>query len=482
MKYPKIGNFRYKKIRKDYLITNDSGNWLFLTARDFKRLLEGRMKKNEAPYFKLKENGFIDLDKQRLAKLAGSYLRLNRSFLRGPGLFIMVLTLRCNHACVYCHAVPEGLKAKETDMREAIAKKTVDLIFNAPSRLIRIEFQGGEPLLNWPVLKYVVKYAKALNKIKNKDLRLSLVSNLTLLDGKKLKFLLDEGVSVCCSFDGQAEVHDKNRIYLSGKSSYQAVASRIKAIKKIIARKKEKNASFSGELDAILTISRFSLPFHREIVNEYIKMGFFSIFIRPLGHFGLKTRNAEIIGYKAEEFIDFYKKTMDYILELNLKGRFFIERGSYYALKKILRNEDPAYLDMRSPCGAGIGQLAFDYDGGIFTCDEGRMARRLGYDDFQVGTVGEENFNQLIDNNVVKTTCLASCLDNQVACSNCAYKPYCGTCPVANFVEHGTIFPQISNTDRCKVNKAMFDYLFSKIRNKKYRKIFESWLEEFPGL
>jgi uncharacterized protein len=131
---------------------------------------------------------------------------------------------------------------------------------------------------------------------------------------------------------------------------------------------------------------------------------------------------------------------------------------------------------LRSPCGAGIGQMAFDYDGKIFTCDEGRMARRMSHDNFMIGEVDDNDYNRLIDNEVVKTMCLASSLDNHAGCQDCVYKPYCGVCPLANYIECGTIFPQLSNTLRCRINKGIFDYIFLKIGNKKYRTVFESWL------
>lgn len=480
----RLGDFRFKKIGKDYLITNDIGNWQYLSAENFKRFLNAKISQKEKIYQELSEKGFIDLNKKNLSGLSAQYLNLNRSVFGGPTLFIMVLTLRCNHRCLYCQITPEGEKAKGVDMTESIAKKAIDLIFRAPSKFISIEFQGGEPILNWPVLKFIVKYAKEVNKEKNKNLNISLVSNLTLLDDKKLKFLLNEDVHLSCSFDGPAKVHNKNRIILNKeKNSYKIVVGKIKKIQKAIKLKRVKSKNkFVDNLNAILTISKFSLPYYKEIIDEYIKMGFDNIFIRPLSPFGLQRQTLNIISYQAEEFIDFYKKSMDYILELNPRGRFFVERTAYYALEKILKNKDPNYLELRSPCGAGIGQMAFNYDGGIFTCDEGRMAARMGYENFKLGEVESNNYNQLIDNETTKTMCLASCLDNQFSCLNCAYKPYCGICPVANFIEYGTIFPQISNTDKCKINKAMFDYLFLKMRNKKYKAIFENWLNKFPYL
>ena len=473
--YAKLGNFRFKKLGGENLLTNDGGNWLFLSQNDFGRFLTGGIAKSEPLHQELEQKLFFHPDKKKITKLASQYLGLNYSLAQGTSLFIVVLTLRCNHRCLYCQATPASPLSRGFDMSQLTAKKVVDLIFRTPSPFVRIEFQGGEPLLNWPVLKYIVRYAKELNQTKKRNLQISLVSNLTLLDDKKLKFLLDEGVGISCSFDGPAKVHNKNRVCLESKNSHQAVCRWIAKIQKAVKAKESQGRS-ANRLEAILTASRFSLPHHKEIIGEYLRRGFNNIFIRPLSPLGLSRPALKTIGYSAEDFIGFYQKSMDYILKLNLAGQLFIERNSYYALKKILNKEDPHYFEMRSPCGAGIGQLAFDYDGSIYTCDEGRMVARMNCDNFKLGDAYEHHYNQLIDNETTKIMCLASSLDNQAGCANCVYKPYCGTCPLVNFIEQGTIFPQITNTSRCKINKAMFDYLFLKVKSQRYRAVFASWL------
>jgi His-Xaa-Ser system radical SAM maturase HxsB len=478
VKYSNLGNFRFAQLKGKYLLTTDTGEWIFLEKAEFEKFLEGKLKKNTFLYQQLVAAGFIKTKKNEVAQYASRYLKLNSSLAQGPSLFIFVLTLQCNHRCLYCQVTPEKKGAKGFDMSREIAKKSVDLAFRTPSPYVGIEFQGGEPLLNWPVLEYIVKYAKASNKTAKKELKISLVTNLTLMDEKKLAFLLKEDVSLSCSLDGPDYVHNKNRIYLDSKGgSYAPMLKGLKKVQQAIAKKKQKSKeAFVDNLNAVLTTTRFSLAHPQEIVDEYLAKGFDNIFIRPLSPFGLQRKTIDIIGYSAEEFIEFYEKALDYILQLNLKGTLFVERTAALALKKILNNSDASYYEMRSPCGAGIGQMAFDYDGSVYTCDEGRMAQRMGHDNFKLGNVHEDKYQDMVDNEVTRTMCLGSALDNQAGCSDCVYRPYCGICPLANFIEHGTIFPQILNTDKHKINKALFEYLFEKISDEKYRTVFESWL------
>lgn len=473
-----LGFFRFRNIGKDVLLTGVSGSWMVLSQKDFDDFVAGKNIIKKEIKDELIAKGFYMVDDKKVLGLAGEYLRMNQSATAGPSLFILVLTARCNHRCLYCQATPENQRSKGYNMTQITAKKALDVLFNTPSQGIGLELQGGEPLLNWPVLKFIVKYAREINKEVRKDLKISLVSNLTLMDEDKMKFLEENKVNISCSFDGPKKIHNKNRVYLDDGNSYDAVVKKIEYIQAVIKLNRQKSKDKQiDRLNAILTVSRFSLPHAKEIIDEYVKRDFTNIFLRPLSPIGLAKQHIDAIGYRIEDFINFYKEAMDYILDLNSRGVLFVERMSFLALKKILHSTDSGYLEMRSPCGAGIGQMAFDYDGKVYTCDEGRMAKRMGYDNFQIGNVGESRYNELIDNDVTKTTCLSSVLDGHVSCMNCAYKPYCGTCPLINFMEYGTLFPQLSNTDRCKMNKAMFDYLFLKLKNKKYRKIFEKWLE-----
>jgi len=475
----KLGNFRFRKLGGSILLTNDSGDWMFVEENIFDKFLAGKIKKESKEYEEFREKGFIKPDKEIMTRLAGKYLSINHSIAQGPTLFIFVITLRCNHRCLYCQVTPESPEKKGFDMSRVTAKRAVDLAFETPSPFLRIEFQGGEPLLNWPVLKFIVKYSKEVNKKKKKKLRISLVSNLILMDREKLKFLLDEDVQISCSFDGPAKVHDKNRIYLNAKSSYAVVEKRIREIKKELEKRKKKTKKKNaGAFNGVLTVSRFSLPFYKEIIDEYVRLGFKRIALRQLSPFGLEKKVINVIGYSSEEFIAFYKKAMEYILKLNKQGKKVIEINSRYILTKVMESEDPNYFEMKSPCGAAIGQLAFNYDGGIYACDEGRMASRMGYENFKLGELGKSRMKDVIDNETVKTLCLSSCLDSQIGCQNCVYKAYCGTCPVANFLEYKTIFPQITNTDKCRVNKAMFDYIFLKMKNDKNVAIFSSWFKD----
>jgi len=462
----KVAFCRFKKLGDKYLVTNDIGRYVFLKPEEFKQYMEGNLDENSQLYQKLEEEEFMgnSLDRESLVE---RYRQRNGFLFIGPTLHIVVVTLRCNYRCVYCQASSEKMDSCGFDMDIKTAKKVVDTIFRSPSDVITIEFQGGEPLANWPTVKFIVEYTKKLNKKAKKRIFITLVSNLSLLTEERYKFLIKNHISPCTSLDGPRELHNNNRPFVGG-DSYKTTVS---WIKKIIAREKKDKTLY--RLSALLTVTRKSLKKPKEIINEYIKLGFSGLHLRPLSFLGLSGKMEDKIGYTAEEFLKFWQKSMDYIITLNLKGKTFAERSSMIMLRKILTDVDPNFLDLRSPCGAGIGQMLYNYDGKVFTCDEGRM---IGDDTFVIGNIAQNSYREIVSHETVRSCCMASLLDN-LSCDNCVYKPYCGVCPVINYALYGDIFASLPYNERCKLFQGMLDYLFKKIQDKKSREVFEKWLK-----
>jgi len=467
----KVGSLRFKKLNKDYLLTNDVGSYQFLSLSQFKDFLRGKVDKKDGVYAELERKGFIKKTSYFKSRELINDFRLKNCnlFNRGPSLHIIVATLRCNLKCLYCQAASRPLSSKAYDMDLNTAKQTVDFIFETPNRFLTIEFQGGEPLANWPIVKFIIEYARNKNRNEGRNLKITMVSNLVLMNEKRLEFLLKNKVNICTSLDGPEKIHNRNRPLAKG-NSYWITTSWIRKIQKKTLKQKES----PHHLGALMTTSKYSLKHPKAIIDEYLKWGFQEIHLRPLTFLGLARQAKNKIGYSAEEFINFWKKGMDYIISINKQGKTFQERESQIMFQKILTNKDPGYTDLRSPCGAALGQILYNYDGNIYTCDEGRM---LKDDTFLIGNIRSNTYSETVFNNKVKTMLTASCLDNLV-CDYCVYKPYCGVCPAKNYAYYGNLFPQIKNTDWCKIKTAQFDYIFNKVLDRGTKEIFEKWVEK----
>ncbi|MCF7861556.1 His-Xaa-Ser system radical SAM maturase HxsB [Candidatus Woesearchaeota archaeon] len=441
-----INNYRAKKIDGKYFVTTDHGSFCVLDDDEFRKLKQNNIKDDLRR--KLEEREIV-LTNNNISEAIRLQKNRDNFLFRGTSLHIIVTTLRCNMNCIYCHASSKNENESKYDMDLDTAKKTVDFIFQTTSDNITIEFQGGEPLLNWNIIKYITKYAKEKNKILKKRLNLTLVTNFTTMDREKMQFIINEGICVCTSLDGPKELHDQNRKYKS-ESNYESVIYWIREFKKEYEKIDSRN-----EINALVTITKASLKFPREIVDEYVKNKLKIIHLRFLNNLGYAHKLWNEIGYTSDQFITFWKEAVEYISDLNKNGIKIEERMVQIMIQKISSEFDPNFLDLRSPCGAAIGQLTYNYDGNIYTCDEGRM---IGEDLFKLGNVKTDTYKDIV-------TCDKACavinasLNDQYYCDNCVYKPYCGVCPVCNYAEQGNIIGKICQTERCKIYFEQFNWL-----------------------
>ncbi|MBU4116828.1 MAG: His-Xaa-Ser system radical SAM maturase HxsB [Nanoarchaeota archaeon] len=462
-----MNNYRVKKFNDKFLITTDHGSWVFLNNDQFNLLTRNEIDKDVKFFELLEEKGIILTSKNEKRVIISLRKKYDFLFI-GTSLHIIVPTLRCNQKCTYCHAGSKSLD-EYVDMDEKTANAVVGFIFQSPSKKIAIEFQGGEPLLRFDIVKQIIEYAKKINNKFNKDLIFIVVTNLSLMDEDKLDYFIKNNVNLCTSLDGPEYLHNKNRITIDNQSH--------ELVEKWIKKMQEENhkRKINKKINVLLTITKESLNYSKEIINEYARLGLNEIFLRPLNKLGKAKSVWDRLGYTPEEFIEFWKKSIDYLLELNKKGVIIREYSSLFILQKLIDGIEPNYFEQRSPCGAAIGQLAYNFNGDIYTCDEARM---IDEDLFRLGNVHTDNYKNVILSNQTCSMVAASINDTQI-CDNCAFKPYCGICPVCNYAEHGSIITNISSSARCKIYMAQFKYLFDKIENdSEAYNIFCKWLNQ----
>ncbi|MCG2726374.1 MAG: His-Xaa-Ser system radical SAM maturase HxsB [Elusimicrobia bacterium] len=471
--YGVIPDSRWRRFPGKYLLVNDFGNFKYLKPLEFDKWLKSKLPEKSKIFESLAEKGFIRT-RMNFDNLSARWRSANSYLFGGAGLHILVMTLRCNHTCVYCQSSAVDSSKKNTDMSFKTAKASVDFAFKSPNPSITIEFQGGEPLLNWDVLKKTVIYARSVEKKLKKGLILALVSNFSLMTEEKARFLMEHEVSICTSLDGPKSIHDKNRMFRKA-SSYDVT---IKWLKYFNARHDRQNENYRiFKPSALLTVSKNSLASGEKIVDEYVKQGLEDIFIRPLAPIGYAKKYWDIIGYSADDFISFYRKALNHIVRLNAK-KVIREKTAMMILDKVLNAHDPGYLDMRCPCGASIGQLAYNHNGDLYTCDEGRMIGWSGDEIFKTGNVFKDTYLSVMGSPVTKSCVLSSNLEQQPLCFRCAYKPFCGVCPVYNYETQQNLWGNMPSNERCKLFMGIFDAIFELLAKPKEAAILRKWVQK----
>ena len=458
-----INYFNFKQIKEKFLITNDFGKFSLLSKSDFNSLVTGKINPDSEMYHELCEKLFIfDSSPTCFIEFAQNEMKNSKNYVfSATSLQIFVVTNACNMDCVYCQA-NNGLEKPKDFMSIDIAEKAVNLALSSPSANMTFEFQGGEPLMNFPVIKHIVEYTEK-NK-KGKLINYTIVTNLTLLTDEMIQFFKEYNISISTSLDGNEILHNLNRTYKDKKETFSDV---IKSVD--ILRKHKIN------IGAIQTTTRNSLPLYKEIINTYKELGFSSIFIRPLTPLGCAYRKWSNIGYTPDEFIQFYRKSLEYIIFLNKSGYFMSEGHASIFLSKIIHNFPINYMELRSPCGAAVGEMAYYPNGDVFTCDEGRMLYEMGDDSFKLGNVNENSYYDMIHSNTYCAVCKASILESLPNCCDCVYQPYCGVCPVINLAIEHDVISKAPNNYRCKIYSGMLDTIFELLQNETVFNYLEKW-------
>jgi len=347
-------------------------------------------------------------------------------------------------------------------MDQGTAKAVVDFIFQTPASDISIEFQGGEPLLNFPIVRYVMEYSKQVNAVHKKNVSFILVTNLTLMTDEILDYLISNEVRLCTSFDGPRELHLRNRPCLGDPDSYDKVVFWINQIMKV-----RRYPHFS----ALLTVTKHSLPHAKAIVDSYARMGFRGISLRPLNNAGMANAHWQQLGYSPAEFLAFWKEALEYILSLNRQGIAMRETTLSTVLRRVASLDGPSYTCFGAPCGAALMQSSYDQDGNVFTCDEARS-----FDIFRLGNVKESSYRDVYSSKAVSSIIGLTSNEGSM-CASCVWHPFCAPCMVCSFGEHGDPNPKPSSSD-CVVKKGMLEYLFGKfLSSKEDTEVFFRWLK-----
>ncbi|WP_235801965.1 hypothetical protein [Halopseudomonas pelagia] len=216
-------------------------------------------------------------------------------------------------------------------------------------------------------------------------------------------------------------------------------------------------------VSALMTTTKASLDYPEAIVDEYVKHGFSEVFIRPLSLFGFAKRNIKHLGYSLENFADFYSRALDRVLYWNRNGVELREGTAALILNKILSSFDAGYVDLQSPCGAGLAVLVYNYDGFVYPSDEARMLAETGDVSLRLGEIGTP-FEALMRTPLMQHLATSTLSTRDPHCSSCAFNPYCGPDPVGAQAEFGSIDAPSRMTEHCRRNTWLFDYFFRKLQ------------------
>ncbi|MGR5369911.1 His-Xaa-Ser system radical SAM maturase HxsB [Photobacterium damselae] len=468
----KLLPFRFSKFKADYLISNDFGEWIIISKRELHELIEKKIAPESSLYRELKLNNFIVGASGSLGSdILASKLKTKKEFIIDfSKLHIFCMTLRCNHSCIYCQVSRKSEDAcnKKFDMNDEVLSKSIDLMLQVPSPSVTMEFQGGESLLAIEQVKKAVLLAKKKNELVGKDITFVICTNMSGVTKETLLFFKEHNIHISTSLDGPSFLHNMNR-NTSGGDSYEKVIKGFNDAKVILG---------NDCLSALMTTTKESLKYPKEIVDEYIRNGFSNIFIRELNPYGFAEKAAKHIGYTSEQFVDFYKRILDYIIQINHAGIYFQESFAGLILKKLLTPWPIGFVDLQSPTGTGFNVTLYNYDGKVYPSDESRMLSETGDNTFCLGDVLTDDYEKLFFSEPMQLIATASTNESLPSCSDCAYAPFCGSEPVRRHQTQQDIFGHRPTDTYCIKNKAIIQHIIDLWVNgsDKTKSILSSWI------
>lgn len=452
-----------------YVLTNEVGEHLIVTRTQLEQFVRKTVPFHGDFYHDLKSKHFLIDDDSNVAVdlLALKYRTKAQRISQFTALHLFVVTLRCDYSCQYCQVSRQTDDKLAYDMSQDTADRALAFAFRSPSPAIKIEFQGGEPLLNFPIIRYVVEQAKRINEDHGKDIQFVITTNLSLLTDDILSFCLAYDICLSTSLDGPEDLHNQNRPR-PGKNGYQLTVEGIRKAQAVLGRDK---------VGALMTTTEASLPRAREIIDTYLAMGMDAIFLRALSPYGFAVRTRQAYKYDVERWFEFYKEGLNYVLDINRQGYPLVELYASMIINKIFSPFGTGYVDLQSPSGLAISAIVYNYDGDIYASDEARMLAEMGNKSFRLGSVHHDSYEDVILSNTVLDTLETTLSESLPMCNDCGFLPYCGTDPVYHYATQGDAIGHKAVSGFCSKNMKIFRYLFTLLEDDlEARKILLSWV------
>lgn len=321
----------------------------------------------------------------------------------------------CNLACKYCFAEEGEYHGRKALMSFEAGKKALDfLIRNSGNRRnLEVDFFGGEPLMNWEVVKDLVGYGRSQEEKYNKKFRFTLTTNGVLLNDEIMEFVNREMSNVVLSLDGRKEVNDKMRPFRNGAGSYDLIVPKFQ---KLADSRNQTNYYVRG------TFTHDNLDFSRDVIH-FADLGFQQMSIEP------------VVGDDNEPYAIREEDLPKIMEEYDILAKEFIKRkkegrGFNFFHFMIDLEQGPCVAKRLSGCGSGTEYLAVTPWGDLYPCHQ-----FVGREEFLLGNV---------DEGITRTNiCDEFKMCNVYAkekCRSCFAKYYCsGGCAANSYQFHGSI-------------------------------------------
>lgn len=320
----------------------------------------------------------------------------------------------CNLKCRYCFAEEGEYHGKRSLMSAEVGKKAIDFIIanSGNRRNLEVDFFGGEPLMNFEVVKDIVEYGRQQEKLHNKNFRFTITTNGILLDDEKQKYINENMHNVVLSMDGRKEINDLMRPRAGGQGSYDAVVPKF-----------QKLAESRNQTDYYLrgTFTHHNLDFSKDVLHVADDLGFKQVSVEPV-----VAEATEDYAIREEDLETIYNEYEKLAQELYIRHKTGEKDFNFFHFMVDLTG-GPCVAKRLSGCGSGTEYLAVTPEGDLYPCHQ-----FVGQEEFKIGTVFDG-----IQNTELREE-FANCnVYTKPECKKCWAKFYCSGGCMANANNYG---------------------------------------------
>lgn len=330
------------------------------------------------------------------------------------GTLVCILSKNCNLNCGYCYAERKGDKETDPFMGEEIALHAIDFLLenSGQNKVVFLTFFGGEPLLNFPVIKSMASYGKKRAGETGKRINFSMTTNATLLTKEIIDFLNHESIGITISIDGSKETHDRIRKNSDGRGSYEIVKKNVSELFRLYKNK---------PIRARVTVTRGAVNI-KDIFFHLREIGFHEIGFSPVS-----TANERYA--LSEEDMRAFTWGFHELAELYVERAVNNENLGFSNLSNVLKQIHDG-INKPYPCGGGVGLMGLDINGDLYVCH-----RLMGRKEFLLG-----NLRDGIDRERQTEFLSMAHLKRKEECQGCWARFFCGGgCYHETVVRNGTV-------------------------------------------
>ena len=328
----------------------------------------------------------------------------------------------CNLNCSYCFASQGKYHGERAIMSLDVAKRALDfLIENSGTRRnLEVDFFGGEPLMNFDMLKDLVAYAREIEKKHNKNFRFTLTTNGILIDDDVIDFANREMSNVVLSLDGRKEIHDRYRVDYAGNGSWEKIVPKFQ---KLVNARDGKNYYMRGTFT-------HANPDFLEDIKVMLDLGFNELSMEPV--VCAKGDKEELTEEDLPIVCKQYEDLAKLMLEKDDEGKPF----TFYHYMIDLKG-GPCIYKRISGCGSGTEYMAVTPWGDLYPCHQfvGEDKYKLG--DIYNGVTNKEAQNEFASCNVYARPDCADCWAKLYCSGGCAANAYHATGSVRGVYKYG---------------------------------------------